>query len=90
MGLGLLGDRLLEDVLGADIISVLMNAIYESCNSMLIADHTDDNQMLRQEIEKLKEENAKLDKNNDDVQTKLSNEIFQLKQKLQWCEAQSI
>ena len=49
-----------------------MNSIYESCNSMLINDHTTDTEMLRHEIVNLIRENERIIKHNDDVQSKLS------------------
>jgi hypothetical protein len=83
-------DRLLEQVLNADILSVIMNALYESDTSMLVDDHSVDNDLLKTEIETLTQENEMIRQHNDDVQTKLSNEICQLKQRLEWCQAQSI
>jgi hypothetical protein len=43
-------DRLLEKVLNADILSVIMNALYESGTSMLVEDHCADNDLLNTEI----------------------------------------
>jgi hypothetical protein len=45
---------------------------------------------LNVEIEKLKHEYDMLRKNNDDVCKQFSNESFQLKKQLDWCQAQSI
>ena len=83
-------DRLLEQVLNADIISVIMNALYETGTSMLVDDHCADNDLLKHEVESLKQENERIRKHNDDVQRKFSNEILQLNQKLQWCQTQSL
>ena len=83
-------DRLLEYVLNADIISVIMNALYESGTSIIVDDQTADNNLAKHEIETLKQENERISKHNDDVQSKLSNENFQLNQKLQWCQTQSL
>jgi cell division protein FtsB len=71
-------DQLLEQVLNADIFSVIMNALYESGTFMLVDDHSADNDLLKTEIEALKQENEKMRKNNDDVQNKFSKEICQL------------
>ena len=60
-------DRLLEQVLSADILSVIMNDLYKSGTSMLKNDHCVDSHLLNEEIEKLKHENEMLRKNNDDV-----------------------
>jgi hypothetical protein len=38
----------------------------------------------------LKQENDKMRQNNDDVRKQFSKEICQLKQKLDWCQAQSL
>jgi hypothetical protein len=83
-------DRLLEQVLNADILSVIMNDLYKSGTSMLMDDFCVDNNLLNEEIEKLKQENDMLRKNNDDVRKQFSNENVQLKQRLDWCQAQSI
>jgi hypothetical protein len=42
------------------------------------------------ELESIKNENEKIRKNSDDVKNKLSKEICQLKQRLEWCQAQSL
>ena len=57
---------------------------------MLVDDHTDDTELLRTQIETLKCENEKILQQSDDVKNKLSNEICQLNQKLQWCQNQSL
>ena len=53
-------DRLLEFVLNADILSVIMNALYESGTSSLVDDHKTENELLKDEIVKLKYENEDL------------------------------
>jgi hypothetical protein len=83
-------DRLLEQVLNADILSVIMNDLYKSGTSMLMDDLCVDNNLLNVEIEKLKHDNDMLRKNNDDVRKQFSKEIYQLKQRLDWYQAQSI
>jgi FtsZ-binding cell division protein ZapB len=67
-----------------------MNDLYKSGTSMLMDDLCVDNNLLNEEIEKLKHVNDMLSKNNDDVRKQFSNENFQLKQSLDWCQAQSI
>ena len=67
-----------------------MNALYESGTSIIVDDQTADNNLAKHEIETLKQENERISKHNDDVQSKLSNEIFQLNQKLQWCQTLSL
>ena len=76
-------DRLLEFVLNADILSVIMNDVYESGTSALVDDHKTENALLKGEIEKLKYENEALSKHSDDMQSLLSKEICQLKHKLE-------
>ena len=83
-------DRLLEKVLEADILSIIMNDLYKSGTSMLVEDHCADNHLLNQEIETLKHKYDTLRKNSDDVKNKLSKENCQLKQRLEWCQAQSL
>lgn len=83
-------DRLLEKVPNADILSVIMNTLYESGNSMLVEYHCADNDLLNTVIETLKQENDKMRKNNDDVKKQFSKEICQLKQRLEWCQVQSL
>jgi hypothetical protein len=72
-------DRLLEQVLNADILSVIMNDLYKSGTTMLMDDLCVDNNLLNEEIEKLKQENYMLRMNNDDVCKQFSKESFQLK-----------
>jgi FtsZ-binding cell division protein ZapB len=80
-------DRLLEKVLEADILSIIMNDLYKSGTSMLVEDHC---AFLNKEIETLKHTYDTLKNNNDDVKNKLSNENCQLKQRFDWCQAQSL
>ena len=46
-------DRLLEKVLCYDVVSVIMNSLYESGNALLVNDHAVDSKMLRKEINNL-------------------------------------
>lgn len=64
-------DHLLEQVLYADIYSVIMNSLYESGTSMLVDDHSDDKECMLKQIETLKTENENILKQSDDVKTKL-------------------
>ena len=48
-------DRLLEQVVNADILSVIMNALYESGTSMLVDDHCDDIELFSKQVETLKD-----------------------------------
>ena len=67
-----------------------MNDLYKSGTSMLMDDLCVDNNLLNEEIETLKQENDKLRITNDDVTKQFSKEICLLKQRLEWCQAQSI
>jgi hypothetical protein len=83
-------DRLLEQVLNADILSIIMNDLYKCGTSMLQNDHCVDNNLLKEEIEKLKQENEVLRMNNDDVCKQFSKESLQLRKTLDLYEAQSM
>jgi cytochrome c553 len=83
-------DRLLEQVLSADILSVIMNDLYKSGTTMLMDDLCVDNNLLNEEIEILKNENEILRKNNDDVCKQFSNESLQLRKTLDLYEARSM
>ena len=80
-------DRLLEQVLTADIFSVIMNDLHKSSNDMMIDRYCADILLLNMEIETLKLTSSK---NSDDVTNNLSNENFQVKQRLDWCQTQSV
>jgi hypothetical protein len=80
-------DRLLEQVLTADIFSVIMNDLHKSSKDMMIDNYCADILLLNMEIETLKLTSSK---NSDDVTNNLSNENCQLKQRLDWCQIQSI
>ena len=82
-------DRLLEQVLNADILSLIMNDLYKSGTSMLMDDLRVDNNLLNVELETLKHDNEMLRKNNDDLTKRFSKKIYQLQQRLDWCQAQS-
>lgn len=83
-------DRLLEQVLNADILSVIMNDLYKSGTTMLMDDLCVDNNLLNEEIEKLKHENNMLRMKNDDVCKQFSRESVQLRKTLDLYEAKSM
>jgi hypothetical protein len=67
-----------------------MNDLYKCGTSMLQNDHCVDNNLLKEEIEKLKQENEVLRMNNDDVCKQFSKESLQLRKTLDLYEAQSM
>jgi hypothetical protein len=83
-------DRLLEQALEVDIMSVIKDELYKSGTNMLLNNLCVDNNLLDEELKKLKHDNDMLRKNNDDVCKQFSNESFLLKKQLDWCQAQSI
>jgi FtsZ-binding cell division protein ZapB len=83
-------DRLLEKILTADIFSLIMNDLYKSSNAMMFDNYCADIDLLNKETETLKHKYETLRQNSDDVRNKLSNENCQLKQRLEWCQAQSL
>ena len=83
-------DRLLEQFREADILSVVNNEISQSGTSTVFDNLMVENNLLKEEIEKLKHANDMLSKNNDDVCTQFSKENLQLKGTLDLCQAKSI
>jgi t-SNARE complex subunit (syntaxin) len=80
----------LEQFLEADIMSVVKNDVFQSGNSMVLDNFMVDNNLLKEEIERLKHENEMLRMNNDDVCKQFSKESLQLKKNLDLYEAQSM
>lgn len=83
-------NRLLEQLLQADFHSSLMNELHFSSNAELFVEYCAELVSWRSQNETLKHQNDTLRQNSDDVINKLSNEICQLKHKIDWCQAQSI
>jgi hypothetical protein len=83
-------DRLLEQALEAEIMSVIKDELYQTGTNKLMEKLCVENIELNVDIEKLKHENNILRMNNDDVCKQFSKESFQLKQTLDLYEAQSI
>jgi hypothetical protein len=83
-------DRLLEKILTADIYSITMNDLYYSSNATVFENYCADIDLLNKENDTMKQKYETLRQNSDDVKNKLSNEICQLKQRLEWCQAQSL
>jgi FtsZ-binding cell division protein ZapB len=67
-----------------------MNDLYKSGTTMLMDDLCVDNNLLNEEIEKLKHENNMLRMNNDDVCKQFSKESLQLRKTLDLYEAKSM
>ena len=80
----------MNDLYNSDILSIIMNDLYNSGTSMLMDDLCVDNNLLNEEIEKLQNENDMLKKEKDDVCKKFSKENLQLKRTLDLCQAKSI
>ena len=80
----------MEQFLEADIVSVVKNDVSQSGNSMVLENFMVENNLLKEEIERLKHANDMLSKNNDDVCTQFSKENLQLKRTLDLCQAKSI
>jgi hypothetical protein len=83
-------DRLLEQALEAEIMSVIKDELYQTGTNKLMEKLCVENIELNVDIEKLKHENNMLRMNNGDVCKQFSKESFQLKQTLDLYEAHSI
>ena len=81
-------DRLMKYVLDADVLSVLMNSIYENGLSMCAESGKDEIELLVNQNETLREENMRIAQQSDDVKKNLSNEIFKLNKKVDFCQTE--